>query len=122
MKMAVDAEWLKKHADLEGDLEISAGRRTKTIDLTPEEVAELEELAVTALPEWAQKEIKAYRALIAAPASDAELPSWEDRDFYHEVRLLASKLWREDQPGTGCTSENRDYYMIRAVLRLTIDT
>jgi hypothetical protein len=63
MKLDITKEWFEKRAAIEGDLDIGAGRRTSTINLTPEEIAELEQLALSALPQWAQDEIRAYRAL-----------------------------------------------------------
>lgn len=61
MKMHVTRDWIQKMAALEGDGEIGAGRRTKTIGLTPDEIAELEELALKSLPEWARNEILELR-------------------------------------------------------------
>lgn len=43
---------------------------------------------------------------------------WEDRDFVHSIKRRASELWREDQPGTGWTEENRDHYLVRAALEI----
>lgn len=46
MKMPIDKEWFEKRAAAEGDLEISAGgnRKTMTINLTDDELAQLERL------------------------------------------------------------------------------
>lgn len=44
MDLGISKEWLEKRAAAEGDLEISAGRRTMTVNLTPDEIAELEKL------------------------------------------------------------------------------
>lgn len=40
----ITKEWFEKRAAQEGDLEIGAGRRTMTLNLTPEEIAVLERL------------------------------------------------------------------------------
>ena len=62
MKLPIDKEWFEKRAAAEGDLEISAGRRfTKTLNLTADEVAELERLAFEALPSWARTELTKLR-------------------------------------------------------------
>ncbi|WP_421579098.1 hypothetical protein [Shinella sp. M31] len=45
MKLPITKDWLEKRAAAEGDLEIGAGRRlTKTLNLTPDELADLERL------------------------------------------------------------------------------
>ncbi len=46
MKMPIDKEWFEKRAAAEGDLEVGAGgrRKTMTLYLTEEEIAELERL------------------------------------------------------------------------------
>lgn len=47
MKMPIDKEWYEKRAAAEGDHEIGVGgnRKTMTLNLTDEEIAELERLA-----------------------------------------------------------------------------
>ncbi len=44
LDMNITKEWFEKRAAAEGDLEIGAGRRTMTVNLTPDEIAELEKL------------------------------------------------------------------------------
>lgn len=61
MKLPIDKEWFEKRATAEGDLEISAGRLTMTINLSPEEMRQLEQLALEALPQWARDEIVRLR-------------------------------------------------------------
>lgn len=61
MKLPIDKEWFEKRAAAEGDLEIGAGRLTMTINLTQEEMQQLEQLALGALPKWARDEIVRLR-------------------------------------------------------------
>lgn len=61
MKLPIDKEWFEKRAAAEGDLEIGAGRLTMTINLSPEEMQQLEQIALGALPKWARDEIVRLR-------------------------------------------------------------
>lgn len=65
MKMPIDKEWFEKRAAAEGDLEIGAGRLTMTINLSPEEIQQLEQLALQALPQWARDEVIRLREINA---------------------------------------------------------
>ena len=66
MELEITKEWFEKQAAKEGDLEIGAGKRTACLNLTAEEMAELERLALEALPKWAKDEILAARAALAS--------------------------------------------------------
>lgn len=74
MKMAIDKEWFEKRAAAEGDHEISVGgnRKTMTLNLTDEELAQLERLATPNKVElrkiyqrWAAEEIEAIELIEA---------------------------------------------------------
>lgn len=75
LDLGITKAWFEKHAALEGDLKIGVGRRlTSTVNITEQEIAALEELALTALPKWAQDEIRRYRAeTIVTTALEAEV-------------------------------------------------
>lgn len=79
MKLEISKEWFEKQAAKEVDLEIGAGRRTSTINLTPDEIGELEELALTALPQWAQDEIRSARAREAVKDDESLWRFWNDK-------------------------------------------
>lgn len=95
MKMPIDKEWYEKRAAAEGDLEIGAGshRLTMTLNLTDEEVAKLEELALDGLPGWARDKIKVMRAaLLAIRDADDIHPSSSTHDVEqsrHRFRDIA---------------------------------
>jgi hypothetical protein len=82
MNLNVTKEWLGKRAGAEGDLEVCVGRRlTKTINLTGEEIADMQQLMFEALPRWAQDELTSLRAENARlwevlKLSDAETRQW----------------------------------------------
>lgn len=66
MKLPITKDWLEERAAAEGDLEIGAGRRlTKTMNLSAEEIAELERLAFEALPAWARTELASLHGEVA---------------------------------------------------------
>ncbi|CDZ43057.1 Hypothetical protein NGAL_HAMBI1146_58300 [Neorhizobium galegae bv. officinalis] len=68
MKLPIDKDWFEKRAAAEGDLEIGAGgrRKTMTINLTDAEIAALEQVALEALPAWARDRITVMRAALLA--------------------------------------------------------
>lgn len=74
MKLPVDKEWFEKRAAAEGDLEIGAGgnRKTMTLNLTDDEIAELERLVSPTKAElrkiyqqWEAEEIEAIELIEA---------------------------------------------------------
>ncbi len=73
LNLNIDKEWFEKKAAQEGDLEIGAGRRSKTVNLSKEDIAEYERVLFEALPQWAQDELTRLRALVAKPATDTGL-------------------------------------------------
>jgi hypothetical protein len=97
MKLPIDKEWFEKRAAAEGDLEIGVGRRlTSTINLTGEEIAELERLALEALPEWARLEIEAYRSThTKAPVAWLPKRRWEQMTAAEP--WLTNIVYSEDQ-------------------------
>lgn len=95
MKMPIDKEWYEKRAAAEGDLEIGAGshRLTMTLNLTDEELAKLEDLALDGLPAWARDKIKVMQAaLLAIRDADDIHPSSSTHDVEqsrHRFRDIA---------------------------------
>lgn len=68
LNMPTDREWYERKAKVEGDLEISAGRRSRTMvgpNATADDTAALERLAIEALPQWARDRIEALEAELA---------------------------------------------------------
>jgi hypothetical protein len=107
MKLPIDKEWFEKRAAAEGDLEISAGRLTMTINLSQEEMQQLEQLALGALPQWARDEIIRLREINAlqeqllrdllAALKDMTPPelSWKERNaqgfhIYHDFSAIVT--------------------------------
>ena len=91
MKLPIDKEWFRKRAGAEGDLEIGAGRHrlTMTMDLTDEEIQQLEELALEALPRWAKERIECMRlALTYIRDADDIHPS----SSTHDVEMSRNKF------------------------------
>lgn len=77
LNLNVDKEWFEKKAAQEGDLEIGAGRRSSTLNPTPEEITELERIAFEALPQWAQDELTRLRAATVALVEGLETVQYE---------------------------------------------
>ncbi len=95
MKMPIDREWFEKRAAAEGDLEIGASshKLTMTLNLTDDEIAKLEEVALDALPAWARDRITVMRsALLAIRDADDIHPSSTTHDVEqsrHRFRDIA---------------------------------
>src|SRR5690242_1280985 len=69
LAMPSDPDWYERKAKLEAGHEIGAGRKTSTVNLTAEEVAEFDRLQFEALPKWARDEITRLRS---SPAEGGE--------------------------------------------------
>jgi hypothetical protein len=72
MNLEISKDWLEKREALEGDLEIGAGRRTMTINLTDADIAEFERLAMEALPKWARDRIEHLEKMQAGMSIETE--------------------------------------------------
>lgn len=96
MKLPITKEWFDKRAAAEGDLEIGAGSRklTMTLNLTDEELAELQKIAMDALPPWAREEITRLRtALLEIRDAEDIDPSSSTHDVElsrHRFRMIAT--------------------------------
>lgn len=83
---AVSKEWFEKRAPLEGDLEVSAGRRTTaTLNLTPDEIAKIEHLLPHRSPDPVKE--KMAEALFELVWTDAKTTEEQDSDGERHVHL-----------------------------------
>lgn len=96
MKLPIDKEWFEKRAAAEGDLEIGAGRRlTKTLNLSAEELVELERLANPSRDFIRMQAFEEAAALCDAianrPVQTPESGAWE-RAERHTAKRLAAEI------------------------------
>lgn len=96
MKLPITKDWFENRAAAEGDLDIGAGRRiTKTLNLTAEELDELERLvnpSRDAIRAQAFEEAAALCDAIAnRPVQAPESGAWE-RAERHTAKRLAAEI------------------------------
>ncbi len=100
MKLPITKEWFQERAAAEGDHEIGAGRRlTKTLNLSPDEIAELERLAFEALPAWARTEITALRSERDELRFKVSASALTDRQLAEEMAAMQSAFSNRGEHG-----------------------
>lgn len=112
MKMPIDKDWFEKRAKAEGDADPTTGRRkTMTLNLTDDELAQLEELATGKKPRKKASYvgvpaifeltmacnvlIRAYGASIYHVGSSLERADWRDVDL---VMILDDEAFTKEFP------------------------
>lgn len=112
MKLQIDKEWFEKRAAAEGDNDPTTGRRkTMTLNLTEEELAQLEELATGKKPRKKASYVgvpaifelqmachvlvKAYNTTIYHVGSSLERADWRDVDL---VMILDDEEFEREFP------------------------
>jgi len=109
LNMPTDPNWYQRKAALENNCEVSAGKRlTSTVNPTPDELAELERLALDSLPKWARDEIVAARSgvpegwkLMPVEPTDAMLDSFAEAmsDARDRIRQRNIEAGRDNPHG-----------------------